>query len=87
MNPERWEHIARLHAEALLHSGAERASFLDEATGGDDDLRGEVRSLLAEEDRSGVLDDPMLASALRSAWAAWARCIAHATPSSGARSR
>ena len=63
MNPERWERIARLHAEALSHSGAERASFLDDATGGDDELRREIGSLLAEEDRPGVLDDPMLASA------------------------
>jgi eukaryotic-like serine/threonine-protein kinase len=63
MNPERWERIARLHAEALSLSGAERASFLEDATGGDDDLRREIRSLLAEEDRASVLDDPMLASA------------------------
>src|SRR5690349_5324046 len=63
MNPERWERIARLHAEALTHSGPERASFLHEASGTDDDLRREITSLLAEEDRLGVLDDPMLASA------------------------
>ena len=63
MNPERWERIARLHDEALSRGGAERASFLDEATDGDDDLRSEVASLLAEEDARSVLDAPMLAAA------------------------
>ena len=63
MTPERWERIARLHAEVLSHGMAERASFLDEATSGDDDLRREITSLLAEEDDRGVLDKPMLASA------------------------
>jgi serine/threonine protein kinase/Tol biopolymer transport system component len=63
MNPERWERIARLYAEALSHSDAERASFLHEATGGDDDLRREIMSLLAEEAARSVLDSPMLESA------------------------
>jgi serine/threonine protein kinase/Tol biopolymer transport system component len=63
MNPERWEHIARIHAEALSRGGAERAAFLDDVTDGDDELRREITSLLAEEDSGSVLDAPMLASA------------------------
>jgi Tol biopolymer transport system component len=63
MDPERWERIARLHAEALTRSGAERASFLDQAIGGDDGLRREITSLLDEEDGQSLLDAPMLASA------------------------
>jgi serine/threonine protein kinase/Tol biopolymer transport system component len=63
VNPERWERIARIHAEALSLGGAERAEFLDEATAGDDDLRREIASLLAEEEGRSALDAPMLASA------------------------
>jgi serine/threonine protein kinase len=63
MDPERWERIARLHAEALTRTGAERAAFLDEAIGGDDGLRREITSLLDGEEGPSLLDAPMLASA------------------------
>ncbi len=63
MNAERWERIAQLHGEAIARDRAQRRAFLDAAAGGDDELRREVASLLAEEDSQSVLDAPMLESA------------------------
>jgi serine/threonine protein kinase len=53
MKPERWRRI-----EALFHAARERdpdarAAFLAEACSGDEELRGEIDSLLAEHERGG----------------------------------
>ena len=47
MHAERWQEIDRLFDAVLEREPAERASFLVEASAGDEDLRREVESLLA----------------------------------------
>jgi len=49
MTPEHWEQVALLHRAALQHEEGQRAAFLHDACAGDEDLRGEVESLLAYE--------------------------------------
>ncbi len=57
--------FSRVCHEALTRGGAERASYLDSACGGDVDLRREVEALLAQEARAeGFLDTPPWESAL-----------------------
>jgi hypothetical protein len=64
---ERWRQVEVLYSEALKHNFAERAAFLEQACAGDDELRKELESLLAEaEHASGFLSSPQLESALRS---------------------
>jgi serine/threonine protein kinase/tetratricopeptide (TPR) repeat protein len=49
MDPERWQKIEQLYHSALKQEVAERAAFLENACRGDDALRQEVESLLANE--------------------------------------
>jgi serine/threonine protein kinase len=58
MAPERWRQIEHLYHTALEHTTERRSAFLEEACGGDDDLRREVESLLQQDDE-GVLDEPV----------------------------
>jgi Tol biopolymer transport system component len=60
MDSERWERVWRVYDAALDVSDGERAALLAESTAGDDDLRREVESLLAQEHATGVLDRPAL---------------------------
>src|SRR5262245_60881624 len=46
---ERWDTVERLYHEALARPLDTRAAFLAEACGGDDRLRREVESLLAQD--------------------------------------
>jgi len=48
MTPERWQQIERLYHEALARAASERGAFLASACGGDEMLRREVESLLAQ---------------------------------------
>jgi eukaryotic-like serine/threonine-protein kinase len=50
MNPERWTHVDKLLQSALELPMAERDRFLRRACGGDAQLEGELRSLLAAHD-------------------------------------
>src|SRR5579864_3837110 len=52
MTPEHWEQVALLHRAALQHEEGQRAAFLHDACAGDEDLRGEVESLLAYEGKA-----------------------------------
>ena len=52
MNRERWHQITEILDAALLRDASERASFLDSACSGDDELRREVESLLAYDGRA-----------------------------------
>src|SRR6266567_9288195 len=52
MTPEHWEQVALLHRAALKHEEGQRAAFLHDACAGDEDLRGEVESLLAYEGKA-----------------------------------
>jgi hypothetical protein len=38
MEPQRWKEIDGIFAAALEHNSTERAAFLDEACGGDEEL-------------------------------------------------
>jgi eukaryotic-like serine/threonine-protein kinase len=67
MLPERWRQVERLYHAAWNQSPSQRASFLAEECGGDEELLREVESLLAQE---GSL--PTLGLADRSAWEATA---------------
>ena len=55
MTPERYQQIGRLLDAALEREPDQRAAFLDEACLGDPDLRQEVESLLAYEERTAHL--------------------------------
>jgi serine/threonine protein kinase/Tfp pilus assembly protein PilF len=56
---DRWDTVKRLWQAAMEKPAAERAAFLDQACAGDDELRHEVRSLLAQErDAEGFLEEP-----------------------------
>src|SRR5436190_20527283 len=47
MEPQRWKEIDAIFAAALERDSADRPAFLDEACGGDAQLRKEVESLIA----------------------------------------
>ncbi|MEP6819910.1 MAG: protein kinase [bacterium] len=47
--PQSWQEIDRIFAAALEREPAERPAFLDEACGGDEQLRKEVESLIAHD--------------------------------------
>lgn len=58
MTPERWQTIKELFHSALEREPASRASFLEEACGGDEPLRHEVESLIAaHEQPAGIIDE------------------------------
>jgi serine/threonine protein kinase len=61
MDPERWTHIDKLLQSALELPAAERDVFLRRACGGDAQLEGELRSLLAAYDGA---DDFLAAPAI-----------------------
>ncbi len=50
MDLERWLQIERLYHAALAQEKSQRAEFLEQACGGDELLRREVESLLAQEE-------------------------------------
>src|SRR5262245_20170433 len=53
MTPERWKQVDQLMQDALDRGPAERAAFLAEACGADDELRREVESLIGFHERAG----------------------------------
>jgi eukaryotic-like serine/threonine-protein kinase len=67
MTPERWTQIERIYQQAVDSDLSTRSAFLDEACGGDTDLRREVVSLLqAHDPNSPFLESPALEVAARS---------------------
>ena len=54
MTPERWKEVTALFHDALERAPAERESFLAERTGGDEEMRREVESLLQADASSGA---------------------------------
>ena len=52
MEPERWKRIEELYHAASQLPTHKRASFLDHACAGDDLLRSEVQSLLAQDEKA-----------------------------------
>lgn len=70
MTPERWAEIERLYYAALPRTAADRAAFLDDACGTDQELRREVESLLKYAPKAaGFLEG----ADRRSAWHRWLR--------------
>jgi eukaryotic-like serine/threonine-protein kinase len=55
MTPERWQQVDKLLQQALEREPSQRASFLDEACAGDEELRQEVESLLGYENQGQQL--------------------------------
>ncbi len=77
MTPYRWSEVERVYHAALERSVSERAAFLVEACAGDDALRREVESLLAQEaGAAGFLSTPAVA---------WADGITGEDPTGSAR--
>ena len=60
MTPERWQQVERLYNAALEREASQRAAFLTQACRGDDELRHEVESLLAQDDGASLLEKPAL---------------------------
>ncbi|HEV8580634.1 MAG TPA: serine/threonine-protein kinase, partial [Thermoanaerobaculia bacterium] len=54
IDPQRWQGMDRLFAEALERPPAERCAFLEVACGGDVALRNAVERLLAADERNGT---------------------------------
>ncbi|MBZ5556413.1 MAG: protein kinase [Acidobacteriia bacterium] len=67
LSPDRWEHVERLFHEALARPPAERDAFVDATCGNDDEVRREVKSLLAAEPGDEPL--PSLTAAIAADWA------------------
>ena len=60
MRPERYQRVVEIFQEALDRSPDARQAFLAQACVGDDDLRREVESLLAQEGvGGGILSEPL----------------------------
>jgi hypothetical protein len=57
MNAERRRQISQLFRAALAQDASERAAFLTNACGADDELRGAIESLLAHQDSAEQLPD------------------------------
>jgi serine/threonine protein kinase len=78
MSDDRWKRVKELFHAALERAPEERAAFLDEACGGDAELRAEVEALLASDGRKSEFLEPptetaslgMLTDATRTADAA-----------------
>jgi eukaryotic-like serine/threonine-protein kinase len=66
MTPERWQKIEQVYHAALEREESQRAAYLREVCAGDDALRREVESLLAQEKRGdALLESPALEVAAR----------------------
>jgi serine/threonine protein kinase len=63
MKPERWQQLKQIFQSALERDPAERSAFLNQACGGDAELRGEVESLISSHDEAGHSVEVMAAEA------------------------
>src|SRR5437016_179932 len=61
MTPDRWQKVEQLYHSAREREESQRVAFLEEACAGDEALRREIESLLAEEKREAdFLESPAL---------------------------
>lgn len=74
MSPGRWSKLEELYHAARERDPAERSAFLAAACQGDDDLKRQIETLLAQDSGGKILDDPASRSSAPSAQAAWAKC-------------
>ncbi|MGI8656480.1 MAG: serine/threonine-protein kinase [Pyrinomonadaceae bacterium] len=66
MTPERWQQVEEVLQAALDRSPPERASFLDEACAGDEDLKSEAELLIRAHDEAGdFIESPAVAEHAR----------------------
>ena len=66
MTPERWQEIEAVLQGALDRPPPERASFLDEACAGDEELKEEANSLITAYDEAGdFIEQPAIAQDAR----------------------
>jgi len=63
MKPERWQQLKQIFQSALERDPAERSAFLNQACGGDAELRSEIESLIASHDEAGHSVEVMAAEA------------------------
>ena len=69
MHPERWRKIEEIYHAAVERPDGERLAFLEEACGGDGNLRDEVESLLSHRERAkSLMEEPAL-EVVGEAWA------------------
>src|SRR5882672_12426760 len=57
MTPERWQQVKAIFETAIQYRAAERSAFLSGACSGDENLRREVESLIASDEKSGEFID------------------------------
>src|SRR5438094_10607302 len=61
MKPERWQQLDKLFHSAIERAPEERGAFLDEACAGDQELRKEVETLIAANEKAGsFIEKPAL---------------------------
>lgn len=61
MTPERWQQVEEVLQRALDHPAPDRASFLDDACSGDEDLRADATSLISAYEEAGdFIEQPAL---------------------------
>jgi eukaryotic-like serine/threonine-protein kinase len=65
MNPERWLRVEQLYFAAVERTPPEQPAYLAEVCGEDHELRQEVESLLCNEERGALLEQPALEVAAR----------------------
>ncbi|MDQ6759850.1 MAG: serine/threonine-protein kinase, partial [Acidobacteriota bacterium] len=65
MMERRWKQIEGLFESAMQRDPSERDSYLEEACGGDEELRRELKALLAGEDRTSFLKQGAATAGLR----------------------
>jgi serine/threonine protein kinase/Tol biopolymer transport system component len=63
MSDDRWERVADLYQAAQERAPEERLAFVRQTSGGDSDLRREVELLLAQDEKTVVIDRPIAAAA------------------------
>src|SRR5262245_2240784 len=59
MDADRWQRVAYLYESVLARDETQRAAFLAEKSAGDEDLRREVESLLAQDSTPVLIDQPV----------------------------
>ena len=64
MDADRWQRVADLYESVQARDESERAAFLAAQTAGDEDLRREVESLLAQDNTPVLIDRPVLEAVL-----------------------
>ncbi len=64
MNTERWRRIEEMFLTLADRPASEREAYLTRVCGGDDDLRREVLSLLAEDDAEDFIREPIAGATL-----------------------